>query len=88
MSTYRHQATTCPGCAKKLDASSGADGVAPKPGDCSICWYCGAMLLYQEDLTLRPMTNAEKVEHLADPDFRKVYRDLVKDIDRRERGRG
>ena len=87
MDTHRHRPTSCPGCGNKLDASSGNDGVPPKAGDASLCWYCGALLLYREDLTLRPMSTLEKVEHLEDPTFRRIHAELMEEIRSRARER-
>lgn len=43
------------------------------------------MLLFAPDLTLRTMTDAEKVEHLEDATFRRLYQDIVADIRERQR---
>jgi hypothetical protein len=41
----------CPVCANKLDAASPTQGApAPEPGDVSICFYCTALLEFNENL--------------------------------------
>jgi hypothetical protein len=45
MQTTRLGLDFCPICKGKLDAASGKDGTTPKPGDCSMCFYCGAPLI-------------------------------------------
>lgn len=45
----------CPFCKKKLDAATDfdADCLTPKPGDLSVCIYCGNILKFCEDLSLQ-----------------------------------
>lgn len=45
----------CPNCGTRLDAAAAADGSAstPKHGDLSICFRCGEILEFNEQLRLR-----------------------------------
>lgn len=50
----------CPACQKKADGfTSVGHDCKPKHGDLSVCYYCGEMLRYQEDLSLKKLTNKE-----------------------------
>lgn len=56
----QHKPTVCPGCGKSLDASTAIHGdLQPIPGDYSVCIYCTLFMVYEDDLTLRRLTNAE-----------------------------
>lgn len=52
---------TCPNCGKSLDSFTHArPGVRhAAEGDLSICVYCGVVLIFRADLTLRLPTAAE-----------------------------
>jgi len=44
----------CPGCGATLNAATGTDGEAiPREGDLSICYKCGSLLEFNEDLSVR-----------------------------------
>lgn len=62
--------TQCLKCRTKLEATtavkSGPPG--PTPGALSICWYCGALAVFDEDLQLRELTADERAT-LAEPDL-------------------
>jgi hypothetical protein len=47
----------CPQCNTELNVTEG-EGI-PEPGNVSICWHCGAILIFLEDLRLRLMTFEE-----------------------------
>ena len=51
----------CPECLERLDAatSTGLDPRGPRPGDFTICAFCGAKLRYTDALELRPVTEDE-----------------------------
>lgn len=68
----RHAASVCPGCRTVLDCSTPVgETMRVEPGAVSICAYCGAVGVFNEDLTLRAMTPEEVLE--APPEFlRKV----------------
>lgn len=59
-SSQVNRAARCPDCQKTLDAATDPIGSAtPKPNDASICAYCGAINIFQTDLTLRSVTRAD-----------------------------
>ena len=49
------KADRCPGCSKKLDAVTEIPkgNYKPRPGDISICFYCGQILVFDFDLKLQ-----------------------------------
>jgi hypothetical protein len=54
--------TPCPACGEELDGATEVtnDGRAvPRPGDLSMCWYCGAILTFDDDTMLRLATDAD-----------------------------
>lgn len=67
----------CPGCGCMLDGftSAALAAVRPKPGDISICLYCGLPLQYHgEPIALRELDGEELILARAHPDFRKIER--------------
>jgi len=59
----------CLDCGKKLDAAAAVrEGAEPKPDDISLCIYCGHIMMYAPDLTLRELTDDEIVEIAGRPD--------------------
>lgn len=61
MTDYRHPKTACPCCGKTLNASgaSGNDEGAPGEGDLSVCIYCATILVFDANMTLRLLPQAE-----------------------------
>jgi hypothetical protein len=52
----------CPGCRVRINAATGTDGVSvPTPGDISVCFNCGTLLVFNTDLTVRQLTLEELV---------------------------
>lgn len=48
--------SNCPTCDKKLDAVSAEDGVeSPQPGDITVCFYCGEILKFSNDMILEKL---------------------------------
>lgn len=63
--------STCPHCGYSMDRAApvGDDAGAPDPGDTSICFGCGEILIFDEQLTLRAMTRLEMRRlHVDDPE--------------------
>lgn len=50
------EAGECPGCLRKLTAVSSETGEKPRPGDMSLCVYCGTVCYFEQGLTLREVT--------------------------------
>jgi hypothetical protein len=64
--------TSCANCGKRLDRASGVvdkharNFKRPQAGDLSLCIGCGHVSVFDEDLRLRPPTDAEIVKWAAD----------------------
>ena len=51
--THKHPEFPCPSCDRVLAESTSADPTrGPAAGDLSVCWYCGALLVYQLGIPL------------------------------------
>ena len=51
----------CTSCKKILDGTTCVnDEVKPNPGDITICMYCGNVMAFDDDLSLRNLTIEEK----------------------------
>lgn len=61
----------CPRCDRVIDAASGP--TRPRKDDVSICIYCGAMLFFNEDLTLREATPEEERTALENSYVRRFF---------------
>lgn len=61
---------TCAACGYRMDAASGIDGaVVPTDGAVSICARCGELACFEQTpfgMRLRPVTDAERAEMMAD----------------------
>ena len=68
--THRHPKSPCPFCSKPLDAASGGKE-GPKNGDLTVCAYCLNWLVFEEDRSLRPISEAEILD-LDDEDLKKL----------------
>ena len=53
----------CPGCGAYLNGSADIDGdLRPKPGDRTICIFCGAFMKYLNNMRLALLTAEETTE--------------------------
>lgn len=57
----------CPHCKRMNDVTSGFDGTAPRVGDASICFACGEVSTFGDDLYLRKPTMEESAKFSKDP---------------------
>ena len=57
MTTTRVTPSQCPNCTAKIDSASGE--LRPAENDLSVCFYCGGLLAYNKDLTVRIATQDE-----------------------------
>jgi hypothetical protein len=58
----RHEPATCPACGHPIDAAGTpepGDDYVPAPGDVSICFGCGFVLIFTQNLKLRAPTPDE-----------------------------
>ena len=49
----------CESCGKELDRAAHAADRVPSPGDISICFRCGHLTAFDENLRHRPLTDEE-----------------------------
>jgi hypothetical protein len=67
--TTRLPIDPCVECGKPLDAATFLmdDKVKPNPGDISICFYCGHMTVFTDDMHRRELTPEEIHDIAGDP---------------------
>lgn len=64
----------CPNCGHQLDGATCVfEDVAPKPGDLSVCVRCKHWLRFNDDLTLRPMSQ-DDIDVLKPEEFKQLMR--------------
>jgi hypothetical protein len=58
----------CPSCGKIFDAATDIiSGEGPSPGDITICLYCGHVMAFNDDMTIRELTSEEMHAVAGDP---------------------
>jgi hypothetical protein len=58
----------CTNCGKVTDAATHfGERRNPKPNDISLCYYCGHIQAFGDDLKLRELTSAEMIAIAGDP---------------------
>jgi len=70
LATYSTPESRCLRCGKKFAAAtecSRTDG--PTPGSLLVCFHCGAVTVYDDDLRIRPFTEREAAELAADAEL-------------------
>jgi hypothetical protein len=60
----RIKQSECLSCGRPLNSTSCVDGsdAAPSPGDVTVCFYCGLVMIFTDDLSLRDLTRDEMLE--------------------------
>lgn len=71
----------CELCGDVNDMTSHADK-SPEEGNLSICWNCGMLTIFQEDLTQRKLTPEELEEYQASPSWSQVAKAMNFILDR------
>lgn len=72
---YTVEGQKCPTCGKVMDAVSGLNhDDAPKPGDWSLCYGCGELLRFTEQLGLRAPDPMERLRLELSKDWPEVER--------------
>jgi hypothetical protein len=65
--------TACLGCGVSLDRAQmsdrDAEEVKPYPGAISVCYSCGHIQAFADDLSFRPLTDEEIVDIAGDPEI-------------------
>jgi DNA-directed RNA polymerase subunit RPC12/RpoP len=62
----------CLDCGKTIDAAARTvdkDDDRPSPGDVAICFYCGHLMVFADDMSVREPTEGEVIEMAGDPDI-------------------
>jgi hypothetical protein len=65
MTVFRHAITSCPACGHRINVGgtiredSPEAEEPPKKDDVTVCLYCGTVLTYRADFTLRVMPQDE-----------------------------
>lgn len=75
---YDIPASPCLNCGSLLDAATQPDdpSLQPKPGELTMCTYCGAILVFDEEMRHRLPTPEENEQIERDPRVRNT-RELV-----------
>jgi hypothetical protein len=68
---HRMPPSACLECGKLLDCATVTDGedVEPHPGAISICFSCGHIQAFGDDLRLRPLTDEEIIDIAGHPEI-------------------
>lgn len=71
---YELPTCRCPLCGYEIDRAGNASKSAtpPKPGDRSLCFECGGVLVFADDLSLRAPTFREFDETLCDREMMRL----------------
>jgi hypothetical protein len=70
MLTTQIERDACPFCGHQLDAvTAGPENpdATPLPGDLTVCIQCAGLLVFDDQMKVRPPTSEEQAEMLADP---------------------
>ena len=71
------QRNTCPGCGRVNDLATHAGEInagGPQPGNLSICFQCGHLAMFCDDMSLRELTDEEMHDVAGDPELLRVQR--------------
>ena len=54
-------ASVCLNCGKRLNAAATMEDMnaRPDPGDMTVCFYCGHLMAFADDLSMRELTDEE-----------------------------
>lgn len=67
--------SACLDCGKQLNGATAVDNrQRPKPGNISLCLYCGHIMAFDDALRLRNLTDEEMIEIAGDPRIVDVQR--------------
>ena len=65
----------CLACGTVIDCASGVTTESkPKPGDITICLYCGHLMAFDNELMVRTLTDAEMLEVAGNKDILEIQR--------------
>lgn len=72
ISTTESPICHCPNCLRELDRLSSLEGETPAPGDITVCLYCSHILILDEELKVRELTDKEMLDVAGDPDVKRI----------------
>lgn len=70
--TERMSSHRCLNCSESNDAASGVvdkharNTLKPRPGDVTLCFYCGHVMMFDNDMSFRELTKEEKMHAATD----------------------
>jgi hypothetical protein len=68
---YRVKDSNCLACGELCTAASGVDvkpgADRPEPGRITVCLFCGHIMAFAEDMSMRELTNEEARDVAGDP---------------------
>lgn len=80
---FDYPESTCPKCHRALNSLAidrRAPRDRPRPGDFTICFYCGSILVFREDSQLDLPTLTERLEIANDRDLFLAIRDAQQKV--------
>lgn len=73
--TTRLPTSKCLDCGKTVTAATPPKGAKkPKPDDFTVCLYCGHVMAFDSDMTVRALTDAEMHEVAGNPEILRIQR--------------
>jgi hypothetical protein len=77
----------CPTCGTKVNDATvvfhGASKASPAPGDVTVCIYCAAVSIFDDELCLRRPTPDEQREIARDPRVQKTVAEIRRHVHQR-----
>jgi len=60
----------CTNCGDPLDHAAGLDhDESPSPSDATVCLHCGHIMVYDDNLNLRELTDKEVIERVGNKEI-------------------
>ena len=73
--------SNCPYCKTQIDMASNPNpGLIPQPGDVAICFHCLSVCIYDQNMEMRVMSEAEIAEMQKHPDFMEALQQEINEI--------
>lgn len=84
---HRHIESFCTNCGKGVDTSlTDPDKRGPQGGDITICFYCHHLMAYNNDLTVRNLTDEEMLNIAGDERLVRTV-NMLRAFDKRRKGK-
>ena len=72
---YKIEGCRCLSCKQLVDGATCVEGdLRPKPGDITVCIFCGHIMAYDVDDTLRELTPEEQISVAGDPRILRIQK--------------